>query len=546
MALFGDDYGDSSGGLGGLGGGMNNFLTNPLTLAALQMLSNNTPKINQIPDTFNGVPQILFQSGQAKQKQMEREREQAKELQAQQDLQKYYENQFSTDTPQVTEPPQPISTPEIPVPEVSNAAPSTPAASSPNMTALATLARANSQVGDNRYSDFAPPAQSSAQAQAFTPPPAPAQQAPEQAQAAQAPEQALPQIKTPEDASKFVVGFKADFPDQIRDTLSDFTKEYGAGWANTEMGQALKAGDYARARELLPATAAKLEAEKEPIPREEIAEPPQQQQAPAPQPTKTDVAAATYANRQQQQPTQPVQAQFTPPAQAAPSQNQPAQQPAQQAAPARAAPPTKTEQAVTQFAQNVQRRGDPKELAAILANPRINPTVKSHILQSMEATKLQIQNQPDGTIVGIDPKSGAVKELYKGASKQTWGVVRKDMYGNEIHGFIDPAKKEVTEYQPPKSQNSETGATGTFPGATVEERLQNIPPEVRNTVKSMLDARQAPPSSFAMKGEYWQSMMRLAQQVDPEFDQAKWQTGQHQVLVGKRTVTDGQGRRRRY
>jgi hypothetical protein len=242
------------------------------------------------------------------------------------------------------------------------------------MTALATLARANSQVGDTRYSDFAPPAQSSAQAQAFTPPPAPTQQAP--AQAAQAPEQALPQIKTSEDASKFVTGFKSDFPDQIRDTLSDFTKEYGAGWANTEMGQALKAGDYPKARELLPATAAKLEAEKA--------------QAPAPAPAPVDANFTQEPAPVRQQVAQAAPPQAGPVTQRAIAQREAAPMPAQ---------PAPTPQAEPQQAETVTQRALAQREAArqrhiqqqiryeenTIENPRLPAGTK-------EAAKLRLQN----------------------------------------------------------------------------------------------------------------------------------------------------------
>jgi hypothetical protein len=64
------DY-NSSALLGGGGFNFNNFLTNPLTLAGLQMLSNNSPRIGQIPNTFSGVAEIVGNAAAAQRKQQE-------------------------------------------------------------------------------------------------------------------------------------------------------------------------------------------------------------------------------------------------------------------------------------------------------------------------------------------------------------------------------------------------------------------------------------------------------------------------------------------
>jgi hypothetical protein len=56
-----------------LGGGFdfNNFLTNPLTLAGLQMLSNNSPRVGQPVNTFSGVAEIVGNAAAAQRKQQE-------------------------------------------------------------------------------------------------------------------------------------------------------------------------------------------------------------------------------------------------------------------------------------------------------------------------------------------------------------------------------------------------------------------------------------------------------------------------------------------
>jgi hypothetical protein len=57
-------------------------------------------------------------------------------------------------------------------------------------------------------------------------------------------------------------------------------------------------------------------------------------------------------------------------------------------------------------------------------------------------TKLTHQTLPDGTVLEIDP-TGKIppKPVYQAASKPTFGVVGKDQFGNDVHGFIDTIKQ---------------------------------------------------------------------------------------------------------
>ena len=63
------DYGDGGlGGLGGFAGGLNSFMTNPLTLMSLKMMSNNSPRVGQPVNTFEGVDDTLMKAGVLQQK----------------------------------------------------------------------------------------------------------------------------------------------------------------------------------------------------------------------------------------------------------------------------------------------------------------------------------------------------------------------------------------------------------------------------------------------------------------------------------------------
>ncbi len=54
----------AGGGFGGLGSTLSNLSNNPLLLASLQMMGNNSPRIGQLPNTMEGVPQIMMAGNQ--------------------------------------------------------------------------------------------------------------------------------------------------------------------------------------------------------------------------------------------------------------------------------------------------------------------------------------------------------------------------------------------------------------------------------------------------------------------------------------------------
>lgn len=68
------------------------------------------------------------------------------------------------------------------------------------------------------------------------------------------------------------------------------------------------------------------------------------------------------------------------------------------------------------------------------------------------------------------------------------------------------------ELPPPPGDPTKTGA----------EYIASLPRGMAPTIKSMIEGRMAPPSSFAQSKPYWQQMMSAANQADPSFDQSQW------------------------
>lgn len=77
----------------------------------------------------------------------------------------------------------------------------------------------------------------------------------------------------------------------------------------------------------------------------------------------------------------------------------------------------------------------------------------------------------------------------------------------------------------PEKKADAGGVTGTLPSPNIDDdKLKQTPPEARATIKAMLEGRMPAPTSFAMSKPYWQTMMGLANAVDPTFDQTSWQS----------------------
>lgn len=60
------------------------------------------------------------------------------------------------------------------------------------------------------------------------------------------------------------------------------------------------------------------------------------------------------------------------------------------------------------------------------------------------------------------------------------------------------------------------------PNLNGEDFLKQLPIPMASMVKAMVEGRQAPPSSFALKSPQWIAMLQAANKYDPSFDQTIW------------------------
>jgi hypothetical protein len=66
------------------------------------------------------------------------------------------------------------------------------------------------------------------------------------------------------------------------------------------------------------------------------------------------------------------------------------------------------------------------------------------------------------------------------------------------------------------------GGAGGAQAAPAGFDTSKMPQAVRDQAQAMVEGRIAPPSSFALKTPYWNGMLQLAQQIDPNFDATVW------------------------
>lgn len=180
----------------------------------------------------------------------------------------------------------------------------------------------------------------------------------------------------------------------------------------------------------------------------------------------------------------------------------------------------------------------------ILAQPQaINPTVPDNVRQAiisavsssdpnaraMGMAMLQkysqphqygFQTLPDGTIVRTDPQSGGVQPVYQSNKPTFVPNASHDQFGNPLGGFVDATKGTVQLIGPNGKPIDSTQDQSTQGNAlpTGEDFLKTQPKPVADQVKALAEGRMAFPAGFALKSPYWQHMIQMVSQYDPQFD----------------------------
>lgn len=168
-------------------------------------------------------------------------------------------------------------------------------------------------------------------------------------------------------------------------------------------------------------------------------------------------------------------------------------------------------------------------LSTLLTGPSLNVSGAAEAFGS----GVTPQNQTIRALTkqGLDPDTAAVvarnPQLLSQVLQQTlgtkvtFGVIGKDKFGNDIHGFINTAKGTTTPANAGEANALKQDA-GADPNLTGKAFLDTLDKPEADQVKAIVEGRLTPPGSFALKSPYWQRMLQSAAQYEPGFDMTKW------------------------
>lgn len=99
----------------------------------------------------------------------------------------------------------------------------------------------------------------------------------------------------------------------------------------------------------------------------------------------------------------------------------------------------------------------------------------------------------------------------------SFGVIGEDQFGGKRYGWIDPRNQTVTAAQPIGAGGAAASAMPDS-GLSGDHLLSALDKPVAEQVKALAEGRIAFPGGFALKSPYWQRMVQLVSQYDPNFD----------------------------
>lgn len=185
------------------------------------------------------------------------------------------------------------------------------------------------------------------------------------------------------------------------------------------------------------------------------------------------------------QSVQPVPQQSTPPIQTGPAPGILGGQPQQAATP----PVGPTGAAPAGLAGNPNAA----KIAALLANPWIDPSVKTQVLTQLNPT-YGFQTLPDGTILRTNPKTGTVEPIYSAPVKPELKETGSDpITGQKTFQVFDPKTQTMRPVAGPGGEQAQPQSGFLAPGVKSIDRtlsgddyLNQFGPEVQAAVKSYI------------------------------------------------------------
>lgn len=170
--------------------------------------------------------------------------------------------------------------------------------------------------------------------------------------------------------------------------------------------------------------------------------------------------------------------------------------------------------------QLLQLRKDPafsQEMTAEYAHS--NAQLLAQNGQPINATTLGLAHRfgPQGAVMLLnsDPDAKMSSVLPADVIKANPGLANQ-----KVGDYVSKLGQQLGMDPIGAPDSGQSGAGAQITGNTMEERLASVPQQFRSTIQAMLDGRAEALKGFVLRSPYGQAMMRMANDVDPAFDQS--------------------------
>jgi len=207
-----------------------------------------------------------------------------------------------------------------------------------------------------------------------------------------------------------------------------------------------------------------------------------------------------------------------------------------------AAAPAIHQATLAKTAQNAQQLGidtsvsnDPKGFVAPAAS--LPPEAGPDIAQPSPTWDVDQQKQwlkqkiSETTPESVRTKLAELAIQQQKADAENWqlqpvqgGFIRYNKKSGEVQPVEGGYKPMPTSAQVQLSLAQGSAPKAIQNGATGQEALDALQPNVRNVVNAIIDGRQSAPSGMAQKTPYWQGIMQSVYAVDPQWSEQRAQT----------------------
>ena len=161
-----------------------------------------------------------------------------------------------------------------------------------------------------------------------------------------------------------------------------------------------------------------------------------------------------------------------------------------------------------------------EQLAQMYRNPITRPLATAILQKQLDPGSWSYHPTSDGTIIAANNRTNEVKVVYKSEDTAKDYTIEKRTRPDGTEEFV--RIKKTGPEGPIGGGGAETPAID--PTITGDAFLSQLDPARANTVKSIAEGRQQPPSGFALKNPKVLALLRDVAQYEPGFDLTLWKS----------------------